>query len=205
MEEITITFHNRGLRSFIEVDLCARCPRLDDKGCCGYYSPVFYPTDLAFIMQEAPDFIDHLFSIRDTTILDASVTVNNTIEGNSYRCHFHSRDKGCLLPQNLRESVCRHFVCPGVGWEKEETLQYWSLFFTRLSDYEIELNNRIAEQLKQAGLTLRDQAARNVVLQEIKYRSEEETRQLPTFFAEYPICETVKITRKIKYGNDWPL
>ena len=53
-KEIKIIFHNQGLRSYIEVDLCSECPRQDDKGCCGFYSPVFYSSDFAYLLKNQP-------------------------------------------------------------------------------------------------------------------------------------------------------
>jgi hypothetical protein len=95
-KEINLIFHNLGLRTYIEVDLCAECPRQDDKGCCGFYSPVFYPTDLAYLYLHQPEMIEKIFSFDHLTVLDHSVTVNNVPEGDSYRCKFHSKNGGCL-------------------------------------------------------------------------------------------------------------
>jgi len=204
-KEIKIIFHNEGLRSYIEVDLCSECPRQDDKGCCGYYSPVFYTSDLAYLLKHRPELIDYIFNIDDITVLDASVTVNNSIDGDSYRCHFHSKKGGCKLDQPLRESVCRHFVCPGIAWEKEEELLPWKDFFLRLSDYEIELNNRIAAKLKEKGLTLRDKGKRPQFWTELITLFEQETQNLPDFFNHLPAREEWIITRPVSYGKDWPL
>lgn len=204
-KEIKIVFHNQGLRSYIEVDLCSECPRQDDKGCCGYYSPVFYASDLACLLKHSPELIDYIFSIDNITVLDASVTVNSSIDGASFRCHFHSKEGGCLLNQALRESVCRHFVCPGIAWEEEDQLLPWKEFFLRLSNYEIELNNRIAAQLKEKGLTLRDKDKRKQLLAELEALFEQETKILPEFFAQVPVREEALITRPISYGKDWPL
>ncbi len=204
-KEVQITFYNRGLRSYIEIDLCSECPRNDNKGCCGHYSPVFYPSDFAYLLKNKPDLIDYILSLEDITVLDASVTVNKSIDGNSYRCHFHSKDNGCLLLQNLRESVCRHFVCPGINWEKEKSLQKWKDFFARLSDFEISLNNRIASILQQEGLSLRDKHRRKEFFKKLAQIYEKEACSLPSFIFEYPDSETVQITCEIKYGKDWPL
>lgn len=204
-KEVNIIFHNQGLRSYIEVDLCSACPRHDDKGCCGYYSPVFYPTDFAYLLKNQPDLLQYIINLDDTTVLDASITVNNTIEGNSYRCHFHSKEGGCRLSQQQRESVCRHFVCPGINWEKEEELQHWKEFFTRLSDYEIMLNNSITDELKLRGLTLRGKNNRDIFFQQLLSIFEEKTLVLPEFFASCPPREEFRIVCEIKYGEDWPL
>jgi hypothetical protein len=105
-------------------------PRQDDKGCCGTIRRL-YSHDLAYILLHKPELIDYIFSLDNLTILDASVTVNNSIDEASYRCKFHKNEGGCLLPQNLRESVCRHFVCPGIGWWEDARLQNWKEFFDR--------------------------------------------------------------------------
>lgn len=204
-KEVHLIFHNRGLRSFIEIDLCLDCPRQDDKGCCGYYSPVFYPSDFAFLLRNKPDFIEYIFNLENITILDSSVTINNTVEGKSYRCKFHTKDSGCILTQELRESVCRHFVCPGVNWENDEKLSHWKDFFVRLSDYEIKLNNEIAAILKEKGLTLRDKNQRSLFFNELLSVFDEKTRNLPAFFTEYPPVEEAKLMCEIRYGEDWPL
>jgi len=204
-KDIKIVFHNQGLRSYIEVDLCRECPRQDDKGCCGFYSPVFYASDLVYLLKHRPELIDYIFSIDNITVLDASVTVNNSIDGDSYRCHFHRKDGGCLLDQNLRESVCRHFVCPGIAWEKEPKLRPWKDFFARLTDYEIELNNRIAALLQEKGLTLRNEEKRGQFWNELQALFELETAVIPEFFSQLPAKETVSVKRAINYGRDWPL
>lgn len=204
-KNIGITFHNQGLRSYIEVDLCRECPRQDDKGCCGFYSPVFYTTDLVYLLKNKPELIDYIFNLDNITVLDASVTVNNSIDGNSYRCHFHRRSGGCMLDQHLRESVCRHFVCPGIGWEQEDKLQPWKDFFAQLADYEIELNNRMAAMLQEKGLTLRDKEKREQFLNELQVIFERETATLPQFFVQLPLREEAVIKREISYGRNWPL
>lgn len=204
-KDITITFHNKGLRSYIEVDLCSECPRQDDKGCCGYYSPVFYPSDFAYLLKNKPELLDYILNLEDTTILDASITVNNSIEGESYRCQFHSKDSGCILDQELRESICRHFVCPGIDWEAEEKLADWKDFFSRLSEYEIFLNNKIAEQLKKEGLTLRKASMRDDFFKRLLILFEAETSKLPEFLFTRPTSQSVMLNRQIEYGTDWPL
>lgn len=204
-KEISITFHNQGLRSYIEVDLCWECPRQDNKGCCGYYSPVFYPSDFAYLLKVKPELIDYIFSLPNITVLDASVTVNSKIDGDSYKCKFHTNDSGCLLEQDLRESICRHFVCPGINWPQQEELKHWQVFFDLLCDYEIELNNKIADKLKQKGLTLRNPRTRDDFFKELMALFEEETQNMPNFLSQYPQQETFKITRTLRFGTEWPL
>ncbi|MDD4803291.1 MAG: hypothetical protein PHF24_10215 [Syntrophomonas sp.] len=204
-KDIAIIFYNQGLRSYIEVDLCGECPRQDDKGCCGYYSPVFYPADLAYLKSEQPDLLDYLFTLDHLTILDASITVNNVIDGHSYRCKFHSKDGGCLLSQNLRESICRHFVCAGIGWWKEAELQDWKLFFDRLSDYEIEINNKWAAILTDKGLNLREPALRPQFLRELEKLYLAELKCLPDFISQMPEKESRSLTRSLSFGENWIL
>jgi hypothetical protein len=179
--EITLTFHNKGLRSFIEVDLCTECPRQDGKGCCGYYAPVFYPTDLAYLQLNHPAIIDYIFELDHLTILDTSVTVNNEKDGESYRCRFHAREGGCLLAQPERETICRHFVCPGIDWQQESTMQHWKKLFEELFEYEIELNNRLSYQLTGKGLTLKDPVLRSQFLHELVQLYNLETVIYPLF------------------------
>lgn len=204
-KEIEIIFHNRGLRSFIEVDLCRECPRQDDKGCCGHYSPIFYPTDLVYLLIKQPDLIDYIFNLDRLTILDASVTVNNTIEGESYRCRFHNKESGCLLPQHLRESVCRHFVCLGIGWESEPELKHWREFFIRLTDLEIELNNRWAAELKARGLTLRDPSLRKPLLKELHRLYKRDLAKMPEFITAMPAQASYRLVRPLQYKQEWIL
>lgn len=204
-KEIKLSFHNQGLRSYIEVDLCAECPRQDNKGCCGYYSPVFYPTDLAYLLINKADIIDYIFKLDHLTILDSSVTVNNNIDGDSYMCRFHSKDKGCLIDQQHRESVCRHFVCPGIGWENEKSLNEWKVFFDSLIDYEIDLNQRLEKKLLAMGLSLRNPELRETFFEELLKLYKEETKTLPEFFSSMPKEESFTLLRTISYGSEWPL
>lgn len=204
-KDIRLWFHNRGLRSYIEVDLCRECPRRDGKGCCGHYSPVFYSTDLAHLWLFRKDLVDLIFAQPHLTILDDSVTVNNEIDGNSYRCRFHRRDGGCMLEQENRESICRHFVCPGIGWEQEDSLRPWKQFFDFLQEYEISLNRRIADRLMSRGLTLRDESTRSRYLTTLVEIYLEETCPLPRQLTEHAAKEEACLTRTLSYGEDWEL
>lgn len=203
--QITLVFHNQGLRSYIEVDLCAECPRQDDKGCCGNYSPVFYPTDLAYLYLNYPGLIDFIFQQEHITVLDYSVTVNNDKDGTSYKCKFHTRTGGCILSQLQRETICRHFVCPGIAWEKENKLQPWKIFFERLFDYEIELNDNLAAELKARGLTLKKPAQRQALLVVLSRLYRDKISHPPVFLNSCPPEETFTITRSIAFGTNWPL
>jgi hypothetical protein len=204
-KEIKLVFHNQGLRSYIEVDLCSQCPRQDGKGCCGYYSPVFYPTDLAYLYMNNPALVDYIFTLPDLTILDASVTVNNDKDGESYRCKFHSQEGGCILTQLERETICRHFVCPGINWQQEAALQHWDQFFTQLFDYEIDVNNRITTRLVANGLSLKNPSQRARFQDELLRLYQAELQDLPNFLTAYPRLETFSVQRPITWGNDWTL
>ena len=205
-KEITLTFHNEGLRSYIELDLCCECPRQDMKGCCGWYSPVWYPLDLAFVYKESPETLDFVWSLEHLTLLDTSVTINNLPESESYQCRFHQKEGGCIIPQHLREAICRQFVCIGVDWQSEPSLQSWVEFFDRLTDYEIAVNARLSEKLTQKGLSLRNADQRRQFMQTLLPFYEQEMKNPPQFFKEYPQQETVKLIRTIdKFGTEWIL
>ncbi|MEN6391924.1 MAG: hypothetical protein ABFD04_16025 [Syntrophomonas sp.] len=204
-KEIRLVFHNRGLRSYIEVDLCYECPRQDQKGCCAFYSPVFYASDFVYWLKNQPDLINYLFSLPHLTVLDASVTLNNVIDGNSYRCRFHTKESGCLLTQQNRESICRHFVCPGISWEKEPSLAHWRVFFESLSDYEIKLNNQLADILKERNLSLRNRAQRSEIFALLPAEFAHLTKNPPHFFSSCPEREEAVIVRPVSYGEEWPL
>ena len=182
--QVNLVFHNNGLRSYIEVDLCERCPRQDDKGCCGFYSPVFYATDLVYLYHNKPDLLEEIFAINGITVLDASVTVNQRPDGASYRSHF---------------------VCPGIGWEKSPALQKWRLFFEQLADYEISLNNGAAELLQAHGLTLRDPGDRQQAIQLMDEYLAQATSNRPAFFDEMPTKEAAMVTCELRFGRDWTL
>lgn len=204
-KDIHLVFHNRGLRSYIEVDLCAECPRQDNKGCCGHYSPMFYPGDFAYLLEHRPELVDELLFLDNATILDSSVTINKTIDGDCYHCHFHRTEGGCSLKQDERESICRHFVCPGIDWESEPALSHWKTFFNKLFEYEIEVNNRIAEIMRQKGLGLRKEARREEFFAELVQIFEAINAETPAFMKECPTDESAVINRPISYGKDWPL
>lgn len=206
LQKIKLTFHNEGLRSYIGLDLCCNCPRQDKKGCCGWYSPVWYPVDLGFVKKNDASILDYVLKLDHLTFLDNSITINNLPESESYQCRLHQKDGGCIIPQHLRESVCRQFICIGVNWQSENNLQHWVRFFDLLSDYEISINNRISEQLQSMGLTLRDPQKREIYLKELLPIYEKEINNPPAFFKEFPNIEEVTIEREIdKFGTEWVL
>lgn len=204
-KEITLVFHNQGLRSFIEVDLCAECPRQDSKGCCGFYSPVFYTADLAYLSIHKSELIAQIFNMEHLTILDHSITVNNVPEGESYRCKFHSKSGGCMLSQLLRESICRHFVCSGIAWWEEPELAAWKYFFEQLTDYEIELNQQLADALQEKGLTLRDPALHTEYMRVLLENYLQATQSVPAFISKMPDHASFTIRRQLSFGQDWKL
>ena len=204
-KEINLIFHNLGLRTYIEVDLCGECPRKDDKGCCGHYSPVFYPTDLAYLYLHQVEMIKRIFAFDHLTILNHSVTVNNVPDGDSYRCKFHSKDGGCLLEQTWRESICRHFVCPGIGWWEESALQEWKNYMEQLTDYEIALNQRLADALGQRGLSLRKPELREEYFRVLIDLYNKETEQVPAFLNRMPAQQSFRFVRRLYFGKEWKL
>lgn len=204
--EIRLKFHPYGLRSYIEVDLCAQCPRQDDKGCCGYYSPVFYPLDFYYLKVHAPHVIDKIWSLPHLTILDHSVTVNSFPDDDGgYYCQFHRREGGCQLPQQCRESICRHFVCPGIDWQSEESLAEWKDYFAGLESLEIRLNQMIAEQLTAKGLSLRHPDQRSAWMAELlRIAADLGVPALVVNDGRQSPQEAI-VRRPLKYGTDWPL
>jgi len=205
-KEINLVFHRRGLRSFIAVDLCAECPRQDQKGCCGFYSPVFYPTDLYFLRLRRPELIDHIKGLPRLTVLDASITVDSVPDGEGlFRCQFHTPQQGCLLPMSLRESVCRHFVCPGIDWWNEERLSHWKEYFEQLADYEIKLNNTLALCLSKEGLSLRNPQDWDQAFKLIDDMINEALNQVESLGTDLPRQEAARIVRSLAFGSEWPL
>ncbi|MGE5380339.1 MAG: hypothetical protein ACM3NT_04645 [Methylocystaceae bacterium] len=201
--EIKLVFHNQGLRSYIEVDLCADCPRQDDKGCCGYYSPVFYPLDIYYLQENASQILNDIWHLPHLTVLDHSITVNSFPDPNGgYYCQFHRREGGCRLKQEWRESVCRHFVCPGINWQAEASLSDWKNFFAALEDKEIELNQIIASRLSAQGLSLRSPEQRSAWLAELKQIVPAIVKDLPV---SSPAPSTALIKRHLEYKENWPL
>lgn len=204
-KEINLIFYNLGLRTYIEVDLCGECPRQDDKGCCGHYSPVFYPTDLAYLYLNQTEIIAQIFAFDHLTVLDHSVTVNNVVDGDSYRCKFHSKNGGCLLEQTRRESICRHFVCPGIGWWEEPALQEWKDFMQLLTDYEISLNQLFSEALDVHGLSLRNSEQREEYFRVLIELFQKEAMHIPDFIKRMPAQQSFRIMRRLQFGKEWQL
>ncbi|HWJ02427.1 MAG TPA: hypothetical protein VNU93_02035 [Verrucomicrobiae bacterium] len=68
-------------------------------------------------------------------------------------CRFHAAN-GCRLHPEMRDTVCRLYVCPGIGLWREAGLLPWQNFFGALVQQEYELQELMAGQLKGEGLTL---------------------------------------------------
>jgi predicted secreted Zn-dependent protease len=105
----------------------------------------------------------------------------------------------------LRESVCRHFVCPGIGWWKDEKLAKWKNYFDQLADNEINLNNFIAAEMEREKLSLRNSEDWDRILVLIDHLVEEALSRMDEWDAAVPEQEAVVIKRRITYGIDWPL
>lgn len=205
-KDINLVFVRQGLRSYISVDLCRECPRQDNKGCCGHYSPVFYPADLFFIRRERPDLIEYIKGLPRLTILDFSITVDRLPDGDDlFRCQFHDPQQGCLLPVELRESVCRHFVCPGIGWWEEDNLAEWNNYFHHLADYEIALNNHIGAEMEKRGLSLRNPDDWDNIFTLIDELMQEALSRREAWGNHLPERESVWIKRRLTFGADWKL
>jgi hypothetical protein len=155
--------------------------------------------DLGFLYENRPELIDYIFGLNPITVLDTSVTVNNRPEEDSYRCRFHSKETGCLLEQAWRESVCRQFVCPGVGWWKVETLSHWNDFFTRLAEYEADCNNALSTRLREQGFSLRDSDRREAFFAALLPLYHVVLRQTPAFFYSCPAEETICLIRDVSH------
>ncbi|MDR1160173.1 MAG: hypothetical protein LBK69_06055 [Syntrophomonadaceae bacterium] len=204
-KDIKISFHNYGFRSFITINLCQECPRQDNKGCCGLYSPVFYPMDFAYWLEKNPELINFILNLPNITILDSSITVNSPRDGDSYRCPMHNFESGCLLAQKLRESICRHFVCPGVYWQDELKLSRWKDFFEQIFDYEITINNTIDARMRLENLSLRVPEQRNDCFEFMKKMVLELTASMENVFTALPQQEEFWIKRELVFGKQWLL
>ena len=198
-----IIFHNWGLRSWIECTLCWNCPRGDNKGCC-YYNPTFYPLDFVYIMEKKPELIEDIFSRRRITVMEKYVGVDRIEDADGdFRCQFHSLEGGCELPPDLRESVCREYVCPGCGVWEIEGAGKWKEFFERLGSFEQEINSFLSRSLELKGLTLKNNWADFIVEAGKVFR--EVWPDLPYWMKEYPAEEKFVVRRAVVYGKDWKI
>lgn len=58
----------------------------------------FYATDLVYLLHNQPQLLEEIFQMDCITVLDASVTINQQPDRDSYRCRFHSRQEGAFCP-----------------------------------------------------------------------------------------------------------
>lgn len=202
---VHLIYRYRGLRSYIDLDLCAECPRADRKGCCGHYSPVFYLLDLAFLYREDPALIELLFSMPSLTILDYSVTVNKIPDESGFICPMLDKASGCRLEQMQRESICRHFICCGVPWRSEAALEKWATFFDALNDYEITLNDQWSELLAQRGLSLRNTRDREIIYELVRDYLDDLLACPPDLIAGGPRDESYTLPITIDLDREWIL
>lgn len=202
---VHMIFRYRGLRSYIDLDLCARCPRLDQKGCCGHYSPVFYLLDLAYLHKYQPELLELVFSMPRLTVLDHSVTINKIPDTEGFICPMLDKSSGCRLPQSHRESVCRHFICGGVGWNKRPEMRKWADFFEQLGDLEIAINNEWAERISASGLSLRNSKDRPAIYEKAASYLEELLKNPPPLLAGDDYDQDFDLLVEIDPETEWLL
>ncbi len=202
---VTLIFRKRGLRSYIDLDLCSRCPRKDMKGCCGQYSPVFYLLDLAFLYQVRPDLIELIFSMPNLTVLDQSVTINKIPDESGFICQLLDKSSGCRLPQVMRESICRHFICCGVPWQNEPGLQKWADFFEDLANFEIKTNNEWAQIIAARGLSLRNPSQQEQIMILASHLLDELWAHPPVLLSGRAEDESVELQVTINPDSEWIL
>ena len=153
-QPVRVSFHNLGWRSWIECSLCALCPKSDGKGCCSY-SPLFMPVDLGYFQLHNPELIKEIFRLQPLTVLDSCVIVDSCRDADgSLRCQFHSRQSGCTLIPELREFICRKYVCSGMRLWEQAGVERWKEFFEELENREALLNKAIETELRAGGAWL---------------------------------------------------
>jgi hypothetical protein len=198
-----IVFHNLGLRSWIECNLCWDCPRGDAKGCC-YYNPTYYPTDLAYLQAVNPEAIKAIFSLSRFTVLEKYMSADRIKDPDGdFRCPFHSLEGGCRWAPELRESVCRFYVCTGCNLWEEEGVEGWKEFFDRLETYEAEINQAISQELEAQGLNLKSDPAK--FIQRALLLFKEKWDLVPEWCREYPQQQRFILKRPISRGKEWKL
>jgi len=198
-----IVFHNLGLRSWIECTLCWDCPRGDAKGCC-YYNPTYYPTDLAYLQEVNPEAVQVILAMPRLTVLEKYMSTDRIEDSDGdFRCPFHELEGGCRWAPDLRESVCRFYVCSGCNIWEEAGVGIWKEFFDRLENYESEINQSICLELEQQGLDLKSDPAefvkRALSIFKIKWDF------IPEWCREYPEQQRFLLKRPISLGKEWKL
>lgn len=199
--EIKLTFHNLGLRSWIECDLCFKCPLNQAKGCCSY-NPTYHLVDLGYIGDQWPDLLPVILN-KTRVLVDNFWVAVNYIEDPQVgrRCQFNT-DTGCQLPVEFRESVCRHFICPGIQMWEEESLKRWADFFQEIETTEAEFNQHLRLKLQEARVDLKSSfpAALDVLVKEYhQVLAGIEAER----FGKYPRQEEIIITREIDPDQIW--
>lgn len=196
-----VVFHNLGLRSWIECDLCWDCPRGDGKGCC-YYNPTYYPTDFIYLMDVKPQALQEILNMPYITFLEKYVSLDRVEdEEGDYLCQFHSITGGCRWAPDLRESVCRFYICPGCRIWEEEKVEIWKKFFTKVEEYESKINQEISLVMENRGLDLRSNTM-DFIKQASEYFHERWSFN-PDWCQEYPKGQVLIINRTLEYGKNW--
>lgn len=201
LTEIKMTFYNLGLRSWIECDLCYRCPLNQSKGCCSY-NPTYHLVDLGYIGSVRPDILPVIMGKPRLVIEEFWLSVSYLEDSRvGRRCQFNT-DTGCQLPVEYRESVCRHFICPGIRLWEEESLARWAEFFQEIEATEAEFNQRLRLRLQEAGVDLRSSfpTALDILVRE--YRQVLAGIEAERF-GKYPSREQIVLSREIVPGEKW--
>ncbi|NPV28305.1 MAG: hypothetical protein HPY58_01345 [Firmicutes bacterium] len=196
MEAIEVTFHNAGLRSSIECNMCSRCPRDRVHGCCKI-SPVFLLTDIGFFLNNnSIGFLKSLLKSPYAEIGDNYLKVKaiKGVDGRRY-CRFHHPEIGCRLPILYRNTVCRQFLCPEVSLWRDSRAKRWAAFWLRLQEEEIILNQALGRECQKNNCSLRFR--QNACLELIKTLYRELSRNTSPLFNSYPVTEVLLLTPRL--------
>ena len=201
--EFEVVFHNSGARSWVECTLCWDCPREDDKGCC-YYNPTYYPLDFVYLLENQPRLIDAIFKLPRVTVLEKYVGIDRTEDKDGdLLCQMHSRKDGCQIAADLRESVCRVYICPGCLIWEEEGADVWKEFFNRLDAVEQEINRYLSAVLGEKGLNFK--TAPREFIREAAALYLEKWQGAFDWCQEYPREQRYKLVREVDWGKDWKI
>lgn len=202
--EFEVIFHNQGLRSWIECTLCWSCPRDNHKGCC-FYNPTFYPLDFIYMQENNPELIDFIFKLPRVTVLEKYVGIDRMVDADGdYRCQLHSLHGGCIMAPDLRESVCRQYICPGCRiWEEEDT-SCWREFFDRLDACEKEINQEISAILGERGLSFKT-GPQEFIREACRLYYQNWPEDPFAWCRDYPSQQRYRITREMAWGKDWKI
>jgi hypothetical protein len=201
--EFEVVFHNLGPRSWIECTLCWNCPREDDKGCC-YYNPTYYPLDFVYLLDSNPRLIDAIFGLPRVTVLEKYVGIDRVDDRDGdMLCQLHSRQGGCQLAADLRESVCRVYLCPGCRIWEEAGADLWKEFFNRLDAVEQEINRHLSEVLGERGLNFKTD--RREFIREAAEIYREKWSGSFDWCEGYPREQRYKLVREVDWGKDWKI